>query len=73
VKVEKKDKDGKTISNEEGGRYHTMKDIGELKEEILNQSILCIVEDYGGVRLTFNDHDKSNELDVDINIYVGEY
>jgi hypothetical protein len=50
-----------------------MKDIGELKEEILNQSILCIVEDYGGVRLTFNDHDKSNELDVDINIYVGEY
>jgi len=73
VKVEKKDKDGKTILNEDGGRYHSMKTIGELKEEIMNQSILCILEDNGGIRFTFNDHDKSDELDVNINIYVGEY
>lgn len=50
-----------------------MKTIGELKEEIMNQSILCILEDNGGIRFTFNDHDKSDELDVNINIYVGEY
>jgi hypothetical protein len=44
-----------------------------LKKEIFDQSVNVSVEDDGGVRCTFNHHNKLDELDVCIKVYAGEF
>ena len=73
TKIEKRDEKGEFILNEDGERSHAITTIDELKKEIFDQNINVSVEDYGGVRCTFNDHNKLDELDVKIKVYAGEF
>jgi hypothetical protein len=40
---------------------------------MLDHTVNVKVEDDGDVRFTFNNHQKDNPLDVNINIYAGEF